>query len=55
MMRFPLPALAPIILLGACATTPPTSAQIDACRNMERDMGVATTHDHNELRTTITR
>lgn len=37
-------------LLGACATTPPTSAEIESCRKMEGEMGLGATHDHNEMK-----
>ncbi|MBU0555406.1 MAG: hypothetical protein KKD64_11075 [Alphaproteobacteria bacterium] len=43
-------AVAPALFLGACATTPPTSAQIESCREMEADMGLRTPHDHNEMK-----
>lgn len=43
-------ALAPLGLLGACATVPPTSAELDSCRKMESEMGVGQTHDHNEMK-----
>jgi hypothetical protein len=37
-------------LLSACATTPPASVQIASCREMEGDMGLATPHDHAEMK-----
>jgi len=43
-------ALAFAALLGACATTPPTDAQIASCRQMEGDMGLANRHDHGETK-----
>ena len=42
--------LLPLALLGACATIPPTSAQIASCKAMEDNMGLATPHDHNEMK-----
>lgn len=38
------------IALGACATVPPTSAEVESCRKMESDMGLATPHDHQEMK-----
>ena len=43
-------ALLPASLLGACATIPPTSAEIESCQRMESEMGVAQMHDHNEMK-----
>lgn len=43
-------AFAPVTLLGACATVPPTSAEIDSCRKMESEMGVGQVHDHDEMK-----
>ena len=43
--------LLPASLLGACATVPPTSAELESCQKMESRMGLATTHDHNEMKT----
>lgn len=37
-------------LLGACATTPATEAEIASCREMEGKMGLAPTHDHAEMK-----
>ena len=42
--------LVPIGLLGACVTVPPTSAEIESCRKMEREMGLGQRHDHNEMK-----
>lgn len=42
--------IAPVILLGACATVPPTSAEIESCRKMESEMGIGQVHDHNEMK-----
>lgn len=42
--------LLPMALLGACATIPPTSAEIASCQQMENSMGLATPHDHNEMK-----
>lgn len=42
--------LLPFTLLGACATVPPTSAEVESCRKMESEMGVGQTHDHNEMK-----
>ena len=42
--------IVPALLLGACATTPPTSAQVESCRAMEGDMGLQTRHDHGEMK-----
>lgn len=42
--------IAPVILLGACATVPPTSAEIESCRKMETEMGIGQVHDHNEMK-----
>lgn len=36
--------------LGACATVPPTSAEVESCRKMESDMGLGTRHDHQEMK-----
>lgn len=43
-------ALLPASLLGACATIPPTSAELESCQRMESEMGVGQTHDHNEMK-----
>lgn len=37
-------------LLGGCATITPTPTQIASCQDMERDMGLSTPHDHNEMK-----
>jgi hypothetical protein len=42
--------LLPLTLLGACATVPPTSAELESCRKMESEMGVGQIHDHNEMK-----
>jgi hypothetical protein len=42
--------LLPLTLLGACATVPPTSAELESCRRMESEMGVGQVHDHNEMK-----
>lgn len=42
--------LLPFTLLGACATVPPTSAELESCQKMEREMGVGQMHDHNEMK-----
>jgi hypothetical protein len=42
--------LLPLALLGACATIPPTSAQIASCKAMEDNMRLATPHDHGEMK-----
>jgi len=49
-MKCIIAAAVPIMVLGACATTPPTSAQIESCRAMEANMGLQTPHDHNEMK-----
>lgn len=41
--------LLPATLIGACATIPPTSAELESCRKMESEMGVAQQHDHGEM------
>lgn len=43
-------AIAPALLLGACVTTRPTTAQVESCRAMENNMGLQTPHDHNEMK-----
>lgn len=43
-------ALLPATLLGACATVPPTSAEVESCQKMESEMGVGVVHDHNEMK-----
>lgn len=43
-------ALLPASLLGACATVPPTSAELESCQRMESEMGIGQTHDHNGMR-----
>ena len=40
----------PALLLGACVTTRPTSAQVESCRAMESNMGLQTPHDHGEMK-----
>lgn len=42
--------LLPAAFIGACATVPPTSAELESCQRMEREMGVGQTHDHNEMK-----
>ena len=42
--------LLPFTLLGACATIPPTSAELESCQKMESEMGVGQMHDHNEMK-----
>ncbi|WP_257558556.1 hypothetical protein [Sphingobium sp. CFD-2] len=42
--------LTPALLLGACVTTRPTSAQVESCRAMEGNMGLQTPHDHGEMK-----
>lgn len=42
--------LLPLTLLGACATVPPTSAELESCRKMESEMGVGQVHDHGEMK-----
>ena len=44
--------LLPASLLGACATMPPTSAELESCQRMESGMGVGQAHDHNGMRGT---
>jgi hypothetical protein len=36
--------------LGACASVPATSAEVESCRKMESDMGLGTRHDHQEMK-----
>ena len=43
-------ALLPASLLGACATVPPTSAEIESCQKMKSQMGIGRVHDHHEMR-----
>lgn len=50
MKTYIIVATAPALFLAACATTPPTSAQIESCRAMEANMGLQTPHDHNEMK-----
>jgi hypothetical protein len=51
MMKYlPILGLTPFALLGACATVPPTSAEIESCQKMEAEMGVGQRHDHNEMK-----
>lgn len=50
MKKFSVLGIAPVVLLGACATVPPTSAEIESCRKMESEMGVGQVHDHNEMK-----
>lgn len=40
----------PALFLGACVTTPPTSAEVESCRAMESNMGLQTPHDHREMK-----
>ncbi len=42
--------LLPATLVGACATIPPTSAELESCRKMESRMGVDYKHDHGEFK-----
>lgn len=50
-MKYPIMlGLLSLTLLGACATVPPTSAEVENCRKMESEMGVGQTHDHNEMK-----
>lgn len=43
-------AAVPALFLAACATTPPTTAEIDSCRTMEGQMGLQSPHDHGEMK-----
>ncbi len=43
-------ALLPVSLLGACVMVPPTSAELESCQRMEREMGVGQIHDHSEMK-----
>lgn len=43
-------AILPALLLGACVTTRPTTAQIESCKAMENNMGLQTPHDHGEMK-----
>jgi hypothetical protein len=46
-----LSALAPVALLAACATTQAATAEERAyCEQMAERMGVATTHDHAQMK-----
>jgi hypothetical protein len=38
------------LLVGACATVPPTSEELASCRQMEGEMGLGTRHDHDEMK-----
>ena len=49
-MKVFVPVAAFAVLLSGCATTPPTQAEIESCQDMERDMGLNQTHDHNEMK-----
>lgn len=42
--------LLPFTLLGACATVPPTSAELESCQKMESEMGLGQMHDHNVMK-----
>ena len=48
MKRMMTIAILPLLLLGAWATTN-TAEQRASCEEMERDMGLGTTHDHAEM------
>ena len=52
MKRIILLGSLPLLLLAGCVTTSPEreAAERAACEEMERDMGLGTTHDHNEMR-----
>ncbi|MDQ4421609.1 hypothetical protein OOT33_14370 [Sphingobium sp. DEHP117] len=50
MKKISVLGIVPVIFLGACATVPPTSAEIESCRKMESEMGVGQVHDHNEMK-----
>lgn len=49
-MKAFVPAAAFAVLLTGCVTTPPTQAEIESCRQMESEMGLNQTHDHNEFK-----
>ncbi|MBB3983258.1 hypothetical protein GGR44_002945 [Sphingobium fontiphilum] len=48
--RYIIAVTVPALLLGACVTTRPTSAQVESCRAMESNMGLQTPHDHREMK-----
>jgi PBP1b-binding outer membrane lipoprotein LpoB len=49
-MKAFVPVAAFAVLLSGCVTTPATQAEIESCQEMERDMGLNQTHDHNEMK-----
>ena len=49
MKRMMTIAILPLLLLGAWATTS-TAEQRASCEDMERDMGLGTTHDHAAMK-----
>lgn len=50
MRIFPAVIVASAMLVGACATIPPTSEELASCKQMEGEMGLATRHDHDEMK-----
>jgi hypothetical protein len=43
----------PLLVLASCATTPQATAdERAACEDMERRMGLHTTHDHQQMKGT---
>lgn len=38
------------MLVGACATIPPTAEELASCRQMEAEMGLRPQHDHDEMK-----
>ena len=49
MKRFMIGSSLPLILLAGCVT-PSTAEQRASCEEMERQMGLNTTHDHQEMK-----
>lgn len=50
-MRILFVSALPLLVLGACVTTPATQeAQRASCAKMEADMGLVTTHDHAAMK-----